>query len=89
MDDEKGILISLAIFAAGAVAVILYQHSQHTGQVIAALNASAPASATPVANAVAVAPASTAGLPIIGQANLQMVPQPSPPMQINAGYTVH
>lgn len=69
----KTALFTIGIFGLGAVAVILYQHSLHTGQIIGALQgaqapgiAGAPQSAVPLT----AAPASLAGSPTIGQQNL-------------------
>lgn len=81
----KTALFSISIFGLGAVALILYQHSQHTGQILGAMNAgSSPAPATvPNSSPVATSLASLAGQPTPGQSNL--VPQPAAVSPLTVG----
>lgn len=80
--DLNRAMLVIGLFGVAGVALILYQHSLHTGQIVAALGSSAPADAAN-ASAFATSPASLAGTPTPGQLNL--LPPPPAPALLVAG----
>lgn len=67
------------VFALGGVALILYQHSLHTGQIMQALGGGAQTPSQP---------ASLAGTPAKGQSNLIPFPASVTPMGSGAGWSI-
>ena len=93
MNDEqlKTALFTLGIFSLGAVALILYQHSMHTGQIVGAINAAGMNTGNSIGTPNSVSPVAT------GNASLAGTPSPVPaannsaletsqPININSGY---
>lgn len=86
MDAEmKSALFATAVFAAGAVALILWQHATHSAQIAAAAPGATPA---PIPNVADAKSASLAGSPTLTQANLVPPAAPAAPLQVNPGYAV-
>lgn len=83
--DAASALFIGAILAIGAVAVILYQHSQATAQILAAAGGGAMAGVGANAGGLLGASASLAGTPTVGQTGYS-VPPAIAPLQIQPGY---
>ena len=85
--DHVGALICMALFALGAVVIILYQHAQATNQIVGALGTqSVTGLGTSQAAALGV-PVSLAGTPTIGQSGSSLTPAVVP-LNTNPGYTL-
>ena len=84
--DHVGSLICMALFALGAVVVILYQHSVATGTVLAALQGATTGQGSSQATGLGV-PVSLAGTPTIGQSGSALTPSVVP-LNVNPGYTL-
>ncbi len=94
-DQVRMALLVVGIFAAGAVSLILYQHSLHSGQIIAAVQQSG---ATSAANSVVTGAgspgpiagvASLAGTVSPGQENATPIQVTSQPLQVDPGWLLH
>lgn len=82
----KTALFTIGIFSLGAVGVILYQHTLHTGQLLGAIASAAPApAAAAVVSAAPGRPASLAGTPVWGQAVFTIDPAVTP-LQIGSDF---
>ena len=87
MKDDTASIIAMAMFALGAVVVILYQHASATNSVLAAVGAAAPAPSGTAQTAVAGKPASLAGTVTPGQSSTSQAPAVVP-LAIGPGYTL-
>lgn len=93
--DQKEMTLSLfavGLFALGGVALILYQHSLHTGQIMGAIGAGSsdtPSAVVPAGAVMPGVPASLAGMPTPGQANLQAMPVAAMPIESGPGWTIN
>jgi hypothetical protein len=78
------LMMTMALFAMGAVAVILYQHAAATQQVLSSLGGTS--GGTGGASSLLALPISLAGTPTIGQSGTSS-PTAVIPLNINPGYT--
>lgn len=79
-------LFVIGAFAAFAVALILYQHAVHTGQILDAVTTAPDNSAIDTST---LASASLAGSPAPGQSNLIPEQLQATPLTIEPGYYLH
>ncbi len=87
-NEHIGSLICMALFAVGAVVIILYQHASATAQITGALGSSgAPAGQGSSQAASLGVPVSLAGTPTIGQSGSALTPAVVP-LNVNPGYTL-
>lgn len=92
--ELKSALFTVGLFAFGAVALIMYQHSLHTSAIMSAVSATgggAGASASygnTSGDGSAIKPASLAGTPSAGQLNLVAKNINVSPLAINSNWEV-
>lgn len=86
LKDHVSALLTMALFAVGAVAIILYQHASATAQIKSALGAS-PVAAAGAGGGGLGSPASLAGTPTVGQDGSSVTPAVVP-LNIQPGYTL-
>jgi len=84
--EHVGTLISMALFALGAVVVILYQHASATQQIVGAVGGASGASGGQGGYGLGI-PVSLAGTPTIGQSGSSLTPSVVP-LNVNPGYTL-
>lgn len=88
LKDHVSALLTMALFAVGAVAIILYQHASATAQITSALGASPNGSAGTGAGGGLASPASLAGTPTVGQSGSSVTPAVVP-LNIQPGYLLN
>lgn len=82
---ERREMMVMTLFSIAGLAIILWQHTHHTGQIVSALGF-APGATGDVTT---LRPLSLAGTPAKAQANLEPEAIPAVPIVAGAGWTVH
>ncbi len=84
--EHVSFMLAMTLFAVGAVAVIIYQHTAATQQIVGLLGGGSGGSQAGAGGMLG-SPVSLAGTPTIGQTGSSQAP-PIVPLSINQGYVL-